>query len=291
MRASVASRDARWKISRFSVGRRLTDRVSLRLTLAVLCAAPAAWASPAAKPAIDVGPDVPFEAAQIEVALRGRLATDAPPAVHIVARAWGVEIQVASLHREVALDGRTGSDAARLVALAMLDLLEQPAAEIVDAPAPLAPSSHARGLEVSAYSGAAQWSGTLASVGAGLVVPVAGHLIGIDASGGKLVTGDFQLTTATLRLSAVARTGPVEARGGVVVAPVFVSDGDGDSTVLLGVGGSVGYRIGIAEPVHLVMRAGADFFATRTEYTRMGVPTASTPWFAPWFALGIEVTP
>ena len=293
MGASVAGGSAGWKISRFSARRRLTDRVSLRVTLALLCTAPAAWGTPAPEPAIDVGPDVPFEAAQIEVALRGRLASDAdlPPTVHIVARAWGVEIQVARLHREVALDGRTGPDAARLVALAMLDLLEQPAAEISDDAPITAPEPSSPPLELSAYGGAAQWSGTLTSVGAGVVVPAGGHLVGIDAAAGRLVSGDFQLTTATFRVGAIARTGPVEARGGLVVAPLFVSDGDGDTTVLFGLGGSVAYRVGISEPVRLVMRAGADFFATRTEYTRMGVPAASTPWLAPWFALGIEVTP
>ena len=263
------------------------------MTLGLLCVAPAAWGTPAAEPAIDVGPDVPFEAGQIEVALRGRLdaVADVPPTVHIVARAWGVEIQVASLHREVALDGRTGSDAARLVALAMLDLLEQPAAETVDDVALPEPAPRSPSLELSAYGGAAMWTHTLTSLGAGVVVPAGSHLFAIDAAAGRLSSGDFQLTTATLRVAAVARTGPLEARGGLVVAPLFVSEGDGDTTVLFGLGGSVAYRAGVGERVRLVMRAGADFYATRTEYTNMGVPAASTPWLAPWFALGIEVTP
>jgi hypothetical protein len=198
-----------------------------------------------------------------------------------------VVIAVAGRRREVPLDGATGAEAARLVALAMVDLLDDPAEATDEVVA--RPEQPARPIEVGFAGGASQWNGLLATAGLGVVVPAGTHWIGIDASAGRVVTGTLHLDAGLVRVSAVGRKGVFEARGSVVAAPIFVGDGNGDTTVLFGLGASVSARLPITRTARFVMTGGADVFATRTEYAVAGMPVASTPWLAPWMTLGLEV--
>lgn len=268
--------------------------MALRLSAAALvCAARAARAD---IPAIDIGPGAGIDSAQLHDALRGRIehAGTLPP-VHIEAIPGGVAIVVAGHRREVPLGGATGLEAARLVALAMVDLLDEPAAadgadedrnnDAADEPTPPAP------LEVAVLGGAAQWSGMLATAGIDMTVPVAGHRIGVEVAGGSLVTGTLHLDAGLLRLSAVGRSGIFEARGSLVAAPIRAGDDDGDTTVLFGAGASVRARLPLSGNARFVIAAGTDVFATRTEYSVGGMALAATPWLAPWMTLGFEVAP
>jgi len=80
-----------------------------------------------------------------------------------------------------------------------------------------------------------------------------------------------------------------EARLGVTVAPVIVTDGAGDQTVLLGANASLRARIALAPGLRGIVAVGSDVFATRTEYRITGTPALSTPQLAPWIAAGLEV--
>jgi hypothetical protein len=266
--------------------------VALRLTaVALACAAPAARAE---VPTIDIGPGAGIDVVLLHDALRGRIETAGTlPLVHIDAIPGGVAIAVAGRRREVPLDGATGREAARLVALAMVDLLGEPAAadgadgdrsnDVVARPAP--------SVEVGVHGGASRWSGLLATAGVDVVVHADGHLIGIEAAAGSLVTGALHLDAGFVRASAVARRGVFEARGSLVAAPLRVGDGDGDTTLLFGVGASVSARLPLTSMACVVVSGGADLFATRTEYAVGGMPVAATPWLAPWMTLGFEVAP
>lgn len=268
------------------------------ITAGLVCAAQVAGAQPDEAPPIDVDPGVPIEPAQVYVALRGRTPNaSTAPRVHLEAIPDGVVIEVAGRRREVQLDGRTGADAARLVALAMVDLLDEPAApdppiviahpetdEVGPAPAP-----RAEGLEIGLLGGASQWGGALATAGIDVVVPVGGHRFAFDAAFGRLVTGDVHLDTGLARASIVGRGRVLEARASLVAAPVLVDDGTGDTTLLVGLGANVGARIPVTSMLRFVIAAGADVFPMRTEYSRGGMTVGATPWVAPWATLGVEV--
>lgn len=113
----------------------------------------------------------------------------------------------------------------------------------------------------------------------------------VDVGGGELIDGNLKLSNAVLRVGGGVRTGDVELRAGLTLAPIWVGNGAGDSTVLVGAGASARLRVPIASGVRLVVAAGADAFATRTEYALAGMSTIATPWLAPWVAAGFEVTP
>jgi hypothetical protein len=243
-------------------------------------------------PSIDVAPGAEIDAAQLQEALRGRIPTSGPvPHVRIEAIAGGVAISVAGRRREVPLNGATGAEAARLVALAMVDLLDDPAPPEPADQVVAEPSAPVQPVEVGLAGGASEWNGLLATAGVAVTVPAGSHLIGIDAAGGRVVTGALHLDAGLVRLSAIGRMSVFEARGSIVAAPVLVGDGNGDATVLFGFGASVSARVPITGTARFVMTGGADLFANRTEYAVAGMPVAATPWLAPWMTLGFEVAP
>lgn len=104
-----------------------------------------------------------------------------------------------------------------------------------------------------------------------------------------MVDGSFDLTGAVVRVGVGRRTGMVDLRAGATAVPISVSDGAGDRTILLGGTAGAYLRVPVAG-VHVVLAAGVDGFATRTEYT-MGGMTMATPWIAPWLEAGVELVP
>jgi hypothetical protein len=91
--------------------------------------------------AIDVDVDgAPFAAGELAAAIRVRVPLDGPALhVHVTAIAGGVHVEAPGGDRDVALAGRRGVDAARLVALAASDLLSpEPEPEPSVAPEPAA---------------------------------------------------------------------------------------------------------------------------------------------------------
>ena len=242
---------------------------------------------------------VPFVAGDLATALWARVEHGARPArvvVHAIAGDF-VEIEVEGRTRELALEGRHGTSAARLVALAALDLMVPevaalPAMTAVAHATPAAPIDVAGPppMSIAVMGAASQWSGVMAGIGVELVVPRDGWGVAVELGGGTLVTGDLHLDTALARVGIAVRPSILELRIGATLAPVIATDGAGDMTVLVGAGASGRVRIPAGPARHVVLGVGLDVFATRTEYVRAGMTTVATPWFAPWFAVGMETS-
>jgi len=244
----------------------------------------------------DVPAIAPFDASELTAALRVRLAREGSPVtVRVLSTATGVRVEVSTTEnaierggaREVALDGLTGETAARMVALAaddlMLDELALPPVE----PRVAAP----RIITVGVVGAGAAWDDLFGAVTLDVARARGSWLAALDLGGATLVGGPINLSAAVVRLSAGYRLGYVELRAGATFAPLVVSDGDGDSTVLVGGGASARLRIPLGGGLRAVLAAGVDVFATRTQYLVEGMPTLTTPRTAPWFGAGIEVAP
>lgn len=277
--------------------------MSLRIAivLAVLGAPQLAAAERAI--AVDVVGSI-IEARDIEAALRVRLAADgAPVHVRVIETPDGVRIEAAIGARDVALGGLRGAAAARLVALALGDLLLDdlstapalPAASTAPgngAPAPGNVAPRPRPVEPAALAllGAVSvWDGALGNVALDLTLPRRGWLLAIDVGGGQLLDSALNLTAAFVRLDAGVRRGVLELRVGIIAAPVIVTGGTGDQTVLLGANTSARLRLPVAPSTHVIAAGGIDAFATTTEYQMAGKTTMTTPQLAPWLAAGVEV--
>ena len=223
----------------------------------------------------------PFAPAELEAALRVRIpAAGAPVAIRVTAIDHGVRIESGGAVRDVPLADLHGGDAARLVALAADDLLLDDLAMPPPSPAP---------VTIGVLGGAAAWTNALGNVAVDVVVPRAGYVLAVEAGGGKLFGGALAATAADVRASAGVRTGWLELRAGVTLVPLFVSTGTGDATVLAGAGASARVRVPVSSALRVVAGAGADVFATQTQYRVSGMTALTTPRWAPWLALGIEV--
>lgn len=245
--------------------------------------------------ALDIDEHAPFTAAQLDAALRARDLTGS--SVRVVATETGVEITVRGRTRDLTLGTRTGDDAARLVALAAADLLQPdlapPPVEHLDDPEGDRPATRMapRGWSIGLVGTSAIWTGVIAGGSAELVGPAAGHLLAVELGGGSLVGGDLHATTAVVRAGLAKRIGVLELRAGMTLTPILVTDGATDMTVLVGGSASAHLRLPIATGVHAVISAGTDAYATRTEYLRAGMAPATTPFVAPFFGAGIELSP
>jgi hypothetical protein len=264
----------------------------LLVGLAMVCGAPATIRAERAIMA-EVPADAPFGAAQLCDAIRLRLATAGPAVrVHVAAIPGGVRIEARGNAREIGLRGLTGSDAARLVALVIDDLLlDDLATEPLAAPSLVRGAPGRTGATIGVLGGAAAWQHALGGLGVDVVVPRAPWLVAVEAGGATLVDGPVRLTAVVVRIGGGVRTGPVELRAGATLAPVIVSDGAGDWTILVGAGASARLRLPITESMRAVLAGGVDGFATRTTYVVGGMPIMATPRIAPWIGVGMEFTP
>src|SRR5690606_19894144 len=128
----------------------------------------------------------------------------------------------------------------------------------------------------------AGWGAPLGGVAIGVVRRRGRWLAAVELGGGALVDGPLRVAAGILRLDVGLRAGALELRLGPVLAPIAVSDGGGDRTVLLGGGGSARVRVRMGGAVHVVLAGGVDVFATRTAYRRGGMPVLDTPRWTPW---------
>jgi hypothetical protein len=297
--ASVVPRGLERSFSFREGVRRPSLRVSCKLLvgMAMMCGAPALAEAERAVFA-EVPATAPFDAAQLTEALRLRLPADGEPVrvrVAIIAVASGgagVRIEARGNAREVALGGLIGAAAARLVALAADDLLLDDLAIEPVASRALMPieSSRARPT-IGVLGGAAAWQSALGGVQIDIALPRDAWLFAIEAGGATLIDGPLGLTAAVVRLGGGVRLGALELRAGATLAPVIVSEGAGDQTILLGAGASARLRLPLSSSVRVVVATGGDVFATRTTYVRDGMQVLTTPRAAPWLAVGMEVTP
>jgi hypothetical protein len=236
----------------------------------------------------------PFEARQLEAALRMRISPDgAAVRIRVTAIENGVRIESHGAVRDVPLSDLHGSDAARLVALAADDLLMADLA-MPPPPVPVAPRA-----SLGLLGGAAAWNGlagggaatseTLGGMALEVVVPRGAYVLAVEAGGGRLFGGGIDVTAGDVRASAGVRAGWLEARAGVTLVPMLVSTGAGDFTVLVGAGASARVHVPLGASLGAVLGGGADVFATQTQYRITGMPVLTTPRWSPWIALGIEV--
>lgn len=259
----------------------MASNVGVKSCLAVL-AVLASGASARAERAVNVtATGTPFAADELATALRMRLPDGAPLDVTVLpAGDDHVRVAIGDTTRDLDLGGRSGPDAARLVALEIVDLALDDLATL-----PPQPRATPTRFAVDLTGSASAWVGMLA--GGALDVSLAhGRFVGaVELAAGERVLGDLHVTALPLRASAGWRAGGLELRGGAVAAPLFVSDGTGDQTVLLGATASARLHAG-----RFVFAAGADAFATRTTY-QLRMTTIQTPWIGPWIALGMELAP
>jgi hypothetical protein len=243
----------------------------------------------------------PFEPAELIAALRVRVAPDGGRVqLRVTATERGVRIEGPGGTREVALGGLRGAAAARLVALAASDLLlddlatAPSAAGDTEPPTPVALSRAAPGARrapatLGVLGGVSGWAGVLGVLAADVTVPRDGWLFAIELGGGKLVDSTLNLSAAVLRGGGGLRAGPLEVRLGLTAVPMIVTSGAGDQTVLLGANASMRVRIPLSDGMRGILAAGADVFATRTEYRLEGMSVMTTPRAVPWLAAGLEV--
>lgn len=227
----------------------------------------------------------PFLATDLESALRVRL----PPAgaevtVQVIGVGDRVDVAVGDTTREIDLGGRSGVEAARLVALEIVDLALDDLAEV-----PRDRPRHAD-ISVGLLGSATAWNGTLAGATLDVAVARRGWLVALEVTGQQDATGELQTRSVPIRLSAGTRIDLLELRGGVVIAPTWVETGAGDSLVNLGLAASARLRVDLSPRVKLVAAIGADAYATQTSYV-LGGEMITTPWVAPWIGGGLEVTP
>ena len=245
------------------------------LAVLVLLARPAS-----AERAITVSADgAPFAATDLASALRVRLPDGAPLDVSVQPEGGGrIRVAIGDTTRELDLGGRRGPDAARLVALEIVDLALDDLATMPP------PEPHAR-FAVDVLGSAIAWDGMLAGGTADLSLARGAVVYAIELAAGQRVAGDLHVTSLPARLTAGWRASRWELRAGAVATPLFVSDGIGDQTVLFG--GTASARVHLGR---VVLAAGTDAFATRTTY-QLTMKTIATPWLAPWLAVGMELAP
>ena len=282
-------------------------RVLFGLTL-VLGATRAPGARAGGAVAVEIDGPAPFARAELEHALRVRVGAAGRTGavrVRVVATDGGVIVEAHGGSQRVALGGRAGADAARLVALVAADLMLADLAEAPDPAEAPGPAARPPGLveahaavareparapiAVAVLGSAARWAGVLADATVDVAVPRGRWIGSVELGGGGLIGGGIDLRGAVVRVGGGVRAGLVEVRAGITVAPVEVRDGTGDCTVLAGAGASARLRVPIAPTVRIVLAAGADAFATRTEYRKDGMALTATPWLAPWLGAGLEV--
>ena len=262
--------------------------------------------------AIETSGPLPFTTAELETALavRTQLADqDAPRrlSAHVVGDGSTVRIELSGHTRSVALDGQHGAEAARLVAVAILDLAgdqldppdaltppPQPAPAIVRAPASPVPDA-----EVAMPWSLGIWavSGTRTEASVELGVRIHGPLRAFAAGGAGL-----EQTATAMSLTVSRRTFPVRAgiawqRGSfearvTAIAVVESASAERSATdVIAGAGLSIVWRPARIGDVSLLVGAGADGFASSIDYRVHDMPIVSTDRVAGWAGLGLAWEP
>ena len=240
---------------------------------------------------VELGSATPFDAPELVAALRVRLAAEgAAVHVRVTGTGDGVRIEARGSERDIPLHGLVGRDAARLVALAASDFVE---ADLAAAPIEVRamPVARHRATTLGLLGGAAAWDGVLGGVTLDLAVSRPAWLLGIELGGSRLVDGPLSLTSGVVRVTGGRRDGWFETRAGITLAPVLVSSGLGDTTLLVGAGASERLRLPLRTKLRAVLAVGLDVYAGRTTYAVEGMTVTTTPRWAPWLGLGFEVMP
>ncbi|HET9986928.1 MAG TPA: hypothetical protein VFQ65_00370 [Kofleriaceae bacterium] len=228
----------------------------------------------------------PFAAQELAAAIRVRIAPDGSPVrIRVTPTATGVRIETRGETRDVELGELRGADAARMVALVANDLLVD---DLATPPPPLELPTRRAPPELGVLGGVSGWDGMLGGLTLDLAVPRDSWVMTFEAGGGELIDSTLHLLAGVVRIDPALRIDGFEVRAGVTLAPLLVTSGLGDQTVLAGANASVRMRLALTAGVHAVLAAGVDAYATHTQY-QLQTMTVPTPWVAPWLCAGIEV--
>ena len=265
----------------------------LAALVASACASAAAAAEAGTTPTrarLSVAADLPFTAEELERAVAGRLtlppASRAEPvAIEIGAVADGVQVTLGGRTRILPLAGRRGTEAARLVALAIDDL------KLFAEPAPPAPGVAGTEIGIRALGGGGFGAHETArgAVELGLDCPLAarGHVrLALGAGYVRTPGGDVVEHGVPIRFALGYRAGVVQGEIGGLVEPSVVTGGAGDARVLVAATAALALRVPVGERLAATFGAGLDLFADRFEYRIGGDIPLATPRAAVWFAVG-----
>ena len=264
------------------------------LTLAALVAP-----SPGEAQVACSGP-LPFSQAEMEEALRARR-----PLLGGMARievraddAGRALVRVGAAERQVAdWGGRSGEDAARLVAVLAEDLALADAPMIVSSPAPAAAApgttTHALRLGVMLQSPFDQ-DGAAAHVqpAADVAVDLARGFGAFAGAGYRRVSAGSGFSTLNLdevpvRAGVTYKRRWFELRIGGLVRPYTVGGAGAHTGVTWGGTVSGAARWSLGRRWQAVLAAGLDALATRAAFSVNQQPVISTAWVAPWLGAGL----
>jgi hypothetical protein len=287
--------------------------VSVRLPGSLVVAALLAAGPASASPSIHlvVGDGLPFTGAALgeAVALRAPVADAGVEVVVEAAGADAVRVRAGGKERIVPLSGRSGRAAARWVALALVDLAGEEATPAALPPevAAVEPAddSEAAPLEVRAAPTPRSTPGTrlallptltlgdgLAAGATVLVTHRIGAWTGLASLGvasgpsASLAGVEVSLLAAPIRVGIARRAGPLELAAAAVLVPIHASGGVGHAGLEVGAGLAAYLRLDLG-PVPLLVGAGADAYATRTELQVRGQTALATPRLGAWVGVGV----
>jgi hypothetical protein len=285
------------------------------LALAVQASAPAA----AVRLVVQDAATLPFTPALLEAAVearqpvaRGAAAAAAPAVVVRSLGAGWVAIEGSSRRQQLAVHGRAAPEAARLVALAVLDVLRPelslappaaaPAAAVARTapPVPTAPGGRRHGLDLSLLPGASfgfdsgaasfeptaaltWWSGhQLAGGNTGLTAELA-----FNRAAAHIDQRRFTLDTLPARLGARWGRRWFDAGGGLVLRSYRTGGLDGGSGAVPG--GFLSMRAGasLGRGVRALAALSCDLVTQRLDFRAAGLTMMSTRHAIPWLGLGL----
>jgi hypothetical protein len=305
----------------------VTPRFALTASLGgmLLAGLPAASArAPAVRLQLQQAERLPFTAMELQIAVAARLplaAADAPGFVVVVTPAGAGQIEVVSSLRrqQVAASDQTPADAARLVALAVVDVTRDPTEGSASGPAtpeasvsgtaaesataaPTAPAEGGMALAVMAgssfgftrsgavfepalavdYVSRSPWTVRGAPVTWGL-----GLAVGYARSDARVLERDFRLETWPLRLGPSLGWRWLQASAGPVLRLYRTSGVDGGRGSIGG--GFVGLHAGVPLPARfrVVLAVGCDGYTERLDFRAGALSVVHSQFLVPWMGLGV----
>lgn len=254
--------------------------------------------------------ELPFSAAELQAAAELRVPgwQDLQPGTLVVrGRAAGeVELELRGWRRALPLGDAHGGEAARLVALALADLMLAVAsgARGVDSERPrVVPASRAAGsgeppfTRIALAAVAGRGLGALEPWNYGLALAVSRAyqpwLLDVElglalAPARELAPLRTSWSAARLRVQAGVRVARfMELLAGPALVPLWVSGGDGFFGVLPAFGFAARAVVRLGPGLDGVLAAGADLFVRRVQLQAYGMDAIATPRLAPWLGLAL----